>query len=327
MNAKLLTLKEVSELISLKRNLIVAGHEKVLDKLPAGSWIGGSNPYLFGENGGQYTEDLLYVKDFTPLAEAVCFKTYDQTNIHKIASDGYSNGLIVLILPVFSEVWRKFAVEAPTYENQFQNPLLGWVAGSKYEETLPGIAKTYIEGVKYSDKAVVMNIKLPDNKVGRMEIVNVYNQGAGDEIFFPKDGLDNTTCIVNGEETDLYDYLESINFQWYLPFMANYNGAKINVGVIQQVETRSALFAAPVFKDTPYKIAENVSIDYISEFRKQLTIPVEKVEYSYSCLFNYYNFELDGRPLPDFAGVFTYGEFAYQLLNLTFAYLTIDELG
>lgn len=325
MTNKIVTLQETITLIKEKKQLIIAGDEKLLDQLPDGNWIGGSIPYLLGKKGAKYTEKKLHVKDLTNLGLEFNLKTYDENTIHKIATDGYENGIIFNIIPAMSAVHAKFSEIAPNIENQYINPLLGWVSGCKIEEIAPNKGKTYLGKNKTTDKAVALFIKLPENKVGRIEIINAYSQGKGDEITFPKDGFANTTCIVNGKEQDLYEYLESINFNWTLPLVADYAGAKINVGLIKDEANKIAMFFAPVFTDTVYKIAEDKEIDYQKEFRKQLEKDKDaKIEYAFSCLYNYFNFNLEGKPLDGFTGTFTFGEIAYQLLNVTFVYLVIE---
>lgn len=327
MTNKLYTLEEATQLINKNRTLVIAGDESLLSKLPEGNWIGGTNPYLLGENGGQYTTEKLYIKDFTDICSESKTKFYSISEIDKITVDGYENGIIFVIVPGFSQVHYEFSIKAPNLKNQFINPLIGWVSGSKFEEIAPGIASCFIASECSKDKIAVMFMKLPDNKIGRIEIINVYKQGNGDIYTFPEDGFLNTDFFVNGQINNLYEYYEKNNIDWFLPLVANYAGASINIGLIKDDVNKRALFAAPVFKNVIYKIAQSKIEDYNTEFFRQLEKDKNcKIEYSYSCLYNYFNFNLEGKTIDGFTGTFTFGEFAYQLLNISFVYLVIENV-
>lgn len=325
MESKLLTLKETTELLTKGRLLVIAAAENLLAQLPEGNWIGGSNPYLLGENGALYTEELLYVKDFTHLAVKYKMSAYDASTISKVTTDSYANGLIIAVFPAFSDVHREFSVKSPEFENQYINPLLGWVTGLAFEKMGVESPTTYIGAKRFTDKAAVLHIELPDDKVGRIEIVNPYEQGDGDEITFEHDGWYNQECLINGVRTNLFDYLQKRG-DLYLPFVADYSGARINVAIMLDNENKRVNFFAPVFKNIVYKTARQVETDYISYLIEKLEKEKKsQLEYSYSCLYNYFNFQLEKKPIPGFVGTFTYGEIGYQLLNVTFVYLVIED--
>lgn len=324
MNEKLYKLTEVAELIRLKRLLVVAGADELLQQLPEGNWIGGSNPYLLDADGGKHCHDLLYVKDFTDLASSFRIQSYTAANIHKVTTDAYANGLILLLLPFFTDVHFRFALQAPSLPNQYINPLMGWVAGTDFDKV--GIAKpaVYAGGRRLEQEAIALHIQLPANKVGRIEIVNAYEPGEGDVITFEQDGFFHEKCLVNGKPHNLYEYMCTQNS--LLPLVADYTGARINVGMIRDDKNRRMLFAAPVFRDVDYRLAKPVEDSYTKRFFEDLSKEdSRKLFYSYSCLYNYFNFELEAKPLPGFVGVFTYGEIAYHLLNVTFVYLVIED--
>ncbi len=326
MKGKLFTLTETTTLITEGRLLVIAAAETLLDKLPNGNWIGGSNPYLLGEAGAIYSEELLYVKDFTDLAVEYDIRRYDESGISNITRDAYDNGLIIAIFPVNSKVLDEFARKSPTYENQFMNPLLGWVCGPAVEKigTVPAV--NYVGHEKFTSQAVALHIKLPPTRIGRIEIVNPYEQGDGDEITFETDGFHVKDCFVNGKRTDFYTYLHKRD-DLFLPFVADYAGAKINVAVMLDNENKKVGLFAPVFKDTVYKLAKPVHTDYISYLSNKLKeVGNSKIEYSYSCLYNYFNFALEKKPIPGFVGTFTWGEIGFQLLNVTFVYLVIEDV-
>lgn len=327
MDTKLRTIDEVEKLILKNRTLVIAGNENLLSKLPAGNWIGGTNPYLLGEDGAKYSTDKLYVKDFTDICISSKKRYYSISEIEEITTDGFENGIIFVIVPGFSEIHYKFSIKAPNLDNQFINPLIGWVSGSKFEEIKSGVPSCYVSNEISKEKIAVMHLELPKNKVGRVEIINLYEQDEGQEITFPEDGFQNTHFFVDGKKENIFDYFEKNKIDWHLPLVANYSGAKVNVGMIKDDTNKKPLFAAPVFKNVKYKIAKNINIDYINEFLNIFNKERDsRIEYSYSCLYNYFNFNLEGKKIPGVTGTFTFGEFAYQLLNVTFVYLIIEEI-
>ncbi len=325
MENKLHTLSQAIELIKEGRLLVIAGSDELLSQLPNGNWIGGSNPYLLDIDGGKLSADLLYLKDFSTLAEDSKVIIYDEASIDRITTDSYENGVIITVLPFFAPVHKAFGLKSPEFQNQYINPMIGWVSGTPWND-VGRVSPTVYHGIKrFTDKAVTLHLKLRENLVGRVEIINAYEQGDGDEITFEQDGFDNLECLVNKRKTNIYEYMQQRN-TWSTPFVASYSGANINVGVLPDNENKRALFAAPVFKNTIYKLARKIDEDYVKVFSQELLRNKNSdIGYSCSCLFNYFNFGLNGKPIPGFTGVFTFGEVGYILLNVTFTYLIIEE--
>lgn len=271
MEGKLYTLKETIELIKQDRLLVIAADDGLLKQLPDGNWIGGCNPYMIDKNGGRYTTEHIIVKDFTDNAVNFNFKTYDETNIKNITNDAYNNSVIFAILPVFSKVHYEFGLHAPSFKNQYVNPLIGWISGDTPEKIAPGVATTYIGNKRFTDKGVVLHMELPENKVGRIEIISALEPDPdSDELTFDQDGFGNTTVRVNGEERDIYEYFESINHVPTFPIMADYAGAKINVGFLKDAENKKMNFFAPVYRGTVYKVVTKLPENYETVFFEAL---------------------------------------------------------
>lgn len=322
MENKLYTLQETVQLIEQGKILVIAGDDKLLSELPDGNWIAGSNPYLQSNAGGRYENEMLYLTDFSDIAVNQKFETYDKNNIHKITTDAYSNSIIITIMPAGSEVQQEFSLRSPEYENQFINPLLGWVSGTLFDDFGKIAPTSYCGNKRYTDKAVALHLQLPENKIAILEIINAYEeQPTSPVITFPEDGFLNTECLINGENQNFYAYIEQKEDDFQL--IANYSGAEINVGIIKNDQQKQIFFAAPVFKGTEYKFARKKTNDYKTYLTDNL-LDVSDIKYSYSCLHNLFNFGLDNVNL-GMSGVFTYGEIAYQLLNVTFVYLKISE--
>lgn len=324
MENKLYTFQETVQLIEQGKILVIAGDDNLLSKLPAGNWIAGSNPYLQSSIGGKQSKEMLYLTDFTDIAINKKIEIYDKNNIHKITTDAYENGIIITIMPAGSEVLKDFAIKSPEYENQFINPLLGWVSGTLFEEFGQKAPTTYSGNNKYTDRAVALHLQLPENKIAILEIINAYEEQPDSPIVtFPEDGFTNTDCIINGKSQNFYEYIIQNNIE-YPQLIANYSGAGINVGMIKNDQQKNIFFAAPVFKGTEYKFAKKKTDDYKTFFLESLT-DISEIKYSYSCLYNLFNFGLNDVDL-GMSGVFTYGEIAYQLLNVTFVYLKIKNI-
>ena len=78
-----------------------------------------------------------------------------------------------------------------------------------------------------------------------------------------------------------------------------------------------------MFDDIEYRFAAPVS-DYMQAFSAQLPNNTETVGFACNCILNYLYSELEGKKVPTMLGPMTFGEIAYQLLNQTLVYLTIE---
>lgn len=106
--------------------LVITGAEHLLDQLPAGRWIGGTNPYFYLEGEpGRLDEHHLMVSDFTDLA--LDFKIIDlpPVAISQICTQGFENGFHFLILPAFQAIHHDFAAQAPPNSGIVSKPLAG----------------------------------------------------------------------------------------------------------------------------------------------------------------------------------------------------------
>lgn len=133
---------------------------------------------------------------------------------------------------------------------------------------------------------------------------------------------------MNGEERDVYEYFESINHLPTLPIMADYAGAKINVGFLKDEKNKKTHFFAPVYKGTVYKVVTKLPDNYEKVFFEAMGKDKDlEIDYSVSCLYNYFNFSLEGKTLGNTCANFTWGEIAFHLLNETHVYLIIEDKG
>jgi len=66
--------------------------------------------------------------------------------------------------------------------------------------------------------------------------------------------------------------------------------------------------------------------DYEQEFLSRVPKDTGAAPYSCNCVLNYLHSKLDGARTGELTWPFTFGEIAYQLLNQTLVYLTINEV-
>jgi hypothetical protein len=324
---KLLSLDETSALIRSGARLVVAGDERLLAALPAGTWIGGTTPYFMGDTGGTFTKDHIYVDAVPVCAQEVRIQSYDTTTLAGIAADEFDNGYTIVIIPGFSDVHVSFAERAPDYRDIFVRPLLGWVAGFDRAEIATAHAQVF-DGTSTrgsGDHAVAMHVQLPPGTTASLDIVNIFTQGTGDAITFPTRGFTVEQCEVNGVRTNFADYVLARGVDTHLPLVADYYGALINIS-FQHVdaESRRVQFFAPVFPGVVYKLAAPVG-DYVAEFGGQLRGIPAAPAFTCNCVLNYVYGGLEGRKTSTLTGPLTFGEIAYQLLNQTMVYLAITD--
>ncbi len=324
----MLTVDETKVAIEAGKVLWLAGDETLLKQLPKGRWIGGSIPYFMSEDGGKTTRDRIYVAELDPaIARRVQVKFYNTATISKIAKESPDDGFTILLLPAFSDLHLAYAQNAPEYEDMFIKPIAGWVTGIHLDD-LGQIKPTVFNGgtsESSTDKAVAMHVTLVPNKIANIGIVNIATQGDGDTIEFPDTGFSASTCLINGVEQNFADYVLQNNIDPALPLVADYSGAMINVSIQEtNKEEKTVSFYAPVFSGVEYKQAAPVE-DYVTSFQKALPTMDNKITFSCNCVLNYLYSELEGKTTRGITGPMTFGEIAYQLLNQTLVYLSIEN--
>lgn len=322
----LTTATEVAKRIKAGERLLLAAEENVLLSLPAGVWIGGTIPYFMGDTGGVVSREAIYATELPPELSPCRITLYTPSTLSKIAKEAPENGVTFLILPAGSQVHSDYAQNAINYSDMYLKPIVGWVAGVHLDD-LGKAAPAVIDGrtvTAYTDKAIALHGSLPQDKLAKLGIVNLFSQGSGDVITFTKGGFLVKDCLVNGVEQNLAEYLVSHKIDTRLPLVADYSGAMINVSV-QNVDTENGVVSlyAPVFTHIDYRVAAPVS-DYVTSFAKALPKGV-KALFSCNCILNFLYSELEGKTTEGMTGPITFGEIAYQLLNQTLVYLTIEK--
>jgi len=322
---RLMQVEEVNQLIKQGNILFLAGNEDVLKKLVKGNWIGGTIPYFMDVKGGCFNKELIFVTDISDLSSKISIKEYNKSTLKNLTRDRFENGFTQFIIPGFSEIHQFYANEVYSNTEIYDSPLVGWISGIDLQE-LGKITPKIVNGLTgdFSDKnAIAMHVSLPEDKYASVDIINFFEQGSGDLIYFKEEGFTCQNCLINGKEENLADYLIAKGIDTKLPLVANYSGAMINIS-FQNVdkEDHKVTFYAPVRKEIEYKIAKPV-VDYVSEFNKVLPPDISEVLFSCNCILNYLYSELEGKSTGNITGPITFGEIAYVLVNQTLVYLSI----
>jgi hypothetical protein len=328
MKTVMYTVNEVKDKITKGAKLVLAGDENALKELPQGQWIAGTIPYFMADNGGLFTRDKIYVTEIPAYAASVNIKKYNVSNIEYVYEDAPANGFSLIIIPATSTTHLQFALNAPGYNGFATKALIGWISGV-FLDDLGKISPKVFSGQDrevLQDGAVVMHVALPAGKFSNINIVNIFKQSNGDTITFPIDAFYAVDAFINGKKRNFADYLEEIKADTRLPLVADYSGAMVNTSFQSiEKEQKKVNFYAPVFKGIEYKLAAPVG-DYIKSFNNQMPKDqVDAIFFSCNCILNYLYSELEGKKTGSITGPVTFGEIAYQLLNQTMVYLTIED--
>jgi hypothetical protein len=329
MKTLMLTPAEVTRRINAGRVLLLAGDESLLRTLPRGRWIAGTIPYFMAEEGGRFSRELISVVELPELVTEARITAYDENSLSAVYSEAPANGFSVIILPSGSTVHLAFALQAPSFPGFATRPLVGWVSGVALED-LGGVTPKVFDGSNghvLKQQAVVLHATLPEGKVAGIGIVNLFEPGDGDTIVFPEDGFSAREAWVNGHVVNFAQYVQEQGINVQLPLVADKSGTMINTSFKAVVADAGRVdFFAPVLKDVAYRVARPVG-DYVSTF-KQRTEDVAggQLVISCNCILNYLFAELEGKQTGAFQGPVAFGEVAYQLLNQTLVYLTIEDV-
>jgi hypothetical protein len=280
-----------------------------------------------GEQGGIFTQNKLFVNELPDFVLKTEVKIYDEANIAQVYNDAPQHGFSVIIIPGWSRTHFAFALKAPSFPGFASRPLIGWIAGVAMDERdLNPKVFDGTRGEALANGAVVLHVELPTDKLAEIDIVNIFEQGDGNTISFLEDGFSAKDALINGQVKNFADYLLENTIDSKLPLVADLYGAKINTSFHSlDFAKRQVNFYAPVFAGLRYKIAKPVG-DYGSHFLTEVPEGIgDNLFFACNCILNYLYAGLEGRKTANFTGPITFGEIAYQLLNQTMAYLTIED--
>lgn len=325
---RLMNLAEVADLIRSGAALALAGPESALDALPTGNWVAGTIPYFMDAAGGVVSTGGQVFVTPLPADARVSLAHYGVDSLAGIVGNGPDNGFTVAIVPAGSLAHKTFAANAVNDAEAFLKPTVGWVAGIHLSDLGKVTPKAYLgtTGQKFEDGVVVAHVALPESQLASIEIVNIFEPGDGDTLRFTDTSFEVGDCLVNGEKTNLADYVQAKGLaDGKLPLVGDFGGAHINAS-IQSVDAagRKVVLYAPVFTGVDYHFAKPVA-DYGASFRERLSgYSTDGVSFSCNCILNFLFGGLEGQKLGELYGPVTFGEIGYQLLNQTLVVLRIQ---
>ncbi|MDC0662410.1 DUF6976 family protein [Marinobacter sp. SS21] len=323
--AVLMTIDQARGWIDSGATLAIAGDMACLRQLPKGNWMGGTTPYFMAEGGGTCRDDRVFVHGFGGRAGRVV--RYDCQSLPHLLEDAPENGFTLLILPAGSQVLEEYACHAPGYVDMYLKPLAGWVSGVRLErvEREPALVIDGRSGETFENQAIAVHLPLPSPLTATVHAVSLFAPGDGPTIEFPATGFNASDCVVDGRAGNLAAFMaaHSVDQRW--PLVADYCGATINVS-IQSVDTGGGQvrFFAPVYQGVRYRFARPVS-DYPARLQQAMPATSGTLLFGCNCILNYLYSELQGQRTGELTGPFTFGEVAYQLLNQTAVFVTLDE--
>jgi hypothetical protein len=327
-----ISVDEAKDLILSGHKLLLAGDETVLRKLPKGDWIGGTIPYFIASpQGGMISRTLVFATDITGIVENFEVVQYDHIRLSKVFTDGLNHSFSFILIPARSITHLSFAVNAPGYKDFGVRPLVGWISGV-HLDTLGEITPKVFNGkngTSFSEGALVLHADLIQGKKAQTGIINLFEQGDGDEFVFPVDGFSAHDVLVNGQKENFASYIKRNNLDTKLPLVADYKSLRANTS-FQAIDDilEEVTFYAPVFKGVVYKHAKPIP-DYVEAFDRIVSekklASQHDIVFSCNCILNYLYSELEGKKTGSFVGPITFGEIANRLLNQTLVFLEISE--
>jgi hypothetical protein len=324
----LMSVDEAADLIRTQRFFSIAADESLLRQLPPGNWVGGSIAYFIGQEGGETTRDKVFVAPLPVHGKRPAIRFYDAAELPNVCLDAPDNGYSMIIIPAFTELHSQFARDAVGYGDMFVKPLVGWISGIHLDD-MGKRAPLVVNGQTLafdSQRAIVVHCELPPDRYAHIDIVNLFRQGEGDRIRFPKKGFSAAECLVNGARMNFADYVSSRKLDTRLPLVADYSGAMVNVSIKSvDASKRTVDFYAPVFDDIEYRFADAVP-NYVEAFMAAVPDEQRPLGFACNCVLNYLYSELEGKKTRFVTGPMTFGEVAYQLLNQTLVFMTIEKL-
>ena len=318
-----LSFESVSKLIEEGKLLHIAGTEAMLRKLPRGKWVGGSTEYFMEEDGGKVSGDNFDVIEFD---YNFAIKSYDTASIKNIAADGFENGFSIVIIPFDSNVHIEYAQKAPSYRDMFMKNTVGWISGLNLgKEGQTPVAVDGMTGDVFTDKAVALHLDAGAGKIFSINIINIFSQDEKSPLIeFTKEGFEADKCLIDGKETRLADYIAYNKIDTKMPLVGEYSGVGVNVS-FKKIKNGMVHFYAPVFKDIKYRMAKTIP-DYVKAFNEKIAEAKGKnIVFSCNCILNFLYGELEGKVIGAFKGPVTFGEVAYQLVNQTLVYVSLEN--
>lgn len=329
MKTQLLSPAATADLIRGGATMIIAGAEQALRALPVGDWIGGTSHYFLTPEGGCQDDENLMVTTIESASDSLV-RQVATPDLPSLAEGRFENGFSLILIPCFSEAHRRFAIEGPGFPRLFEQPLMGWISGTRLDD-IGRVTPKVVDGSTgqvLEDGALLMHVELPASRMAEIGIVNLYEQSRDPArcFVFEETGFAVRTARVEGRQVDLAEYLRAEGIDTALPLVADYAGAMVNVS-LQEIDESGGLvhFYAPVVAGVEYRLAEPLRGDYSDEFLTRASGD-GTAQLSCNCILNYVRSDLEGRITGSYSGPATFGEIAYMLLNQTMVRLELKTV-
>lgn len=327
--ATLHSVAEVQAAITAGESLFLAGSREALSQLPRGKWVGGSICYFMTEQGGQLSEDRIFMTRVPEFALSAVAADYGAEQLAQIYSDAPANGFTFVVMPAGTDVLKTFAEHVSEYDGYLMHPVVGWVAGVRVDligKQSPAVINGQT-GESFEDRCVALHVSLPANKMADLDIVNIFESRQGDVIRFAKADFNVSECTINGRPANLADYLSAKELGTEFPLVGDYNGSSINVSFLKiDRDAHKVEMYAPVFPGVDYRMARPV-VDYASAFTRAIAASDQQPAFACNCILNYLYGGLEGKKTGQITGPITFGEIAHQLLNQTMVRLYLRDVG
>lgn len=338
-NAKsgMYSFEETSQMIRSGLVLAIAADTAFLEKLPQGTWLGGSSPYMMSDKGPIYTNQHAFVQVMPNAVISPKITAYDRTNMSQVFNDGYESGFSMIVVPFLSEIYGEFFLKVPHFPNFARQPLVGWGTGPAYENLgkVSGTVHDGSTGAIYTDKALVMHLNLPASYQTDVNVLTAFDEidPTSDVVTFLEDAYEVKEAMINGKKIDFVKYLieKGLNFSTTdnidnRPLNGNLNGIQLNAMPLQHNKEKGTIvFAAPIFKGVEYRFSKPINPEsWTQAFKSKFpTQDTDKMAFTCNCAGSY--FRLQGQTLGKFAGPYVFGEIAYHLFNNTLVYLNVED--
>lgn len=322
------TVVEVARLIERGQHLLLAGDERLLSRLPRGSWVGGTIPYFMDDGVAVESSDLVFVTELPADFVAAELRPYPAEQLHELPRDYADNGVSFIVLPAGGATHRRFARDGSTWRGFFDRPLVGWVAGTALDRLGVDSPRVFdgSTGRSFLDAAVVLHARLAPGVVARTDIINLFEPAAGSPVItFEEEGFSARWCRVDGVRRPLAEFLHEVKADARWPLIADFLGARLNVS-FQGLDGPGGRvdFYAPVFVGVEYRLARALT-NYEQALRVELDRRRATPVFTCNCVLNYVYAELAGKSTAQAPGPFTFGEIAWMLLNQTVVSVTLER--
>ena len=323
----LMTVSQANDLIDNGHILHIAGDEAALRQLHRGRWIGGTIPYFLTTEGGVVERERVFITELPAVVKQITTHFIDVGHIPAIILDAPVFGFSVVIAPGMSDIHTAYGLTGNGIPGIHEASIVGWIAGVHLDDVGKVTPKVFdgVTGEVSDRRIVVMRAILPACKAAVVELINVFEPGAGDDIVFSEPNFSAGPCKINDRAEDFYDYTMRKELDLTLPLVTEVSGNLVNVS-FQKIdhEARRVYFYGPIMQGRIYHQAAPMP-----DYRKALITAAKRLTnepaLAFNCILNYVHGKLEGDQFSPVACPASFGEVANILVNQTLVYLIIKD--